>query len=209
MAAGKEPIGTSLVGLGASLKLVAFLRKKGVKVEITQEQEELLVLGRTTFDLWTDVQTEAKKTGKLLPAWYAKLIFDQEMSQHATLLREYQDALEDHRKGTEGALDRGMTAVRSVLDSIRPAGRGAGGHPSRLCRVGGSGEDQGRILRSVGRADRCRADQTGRRQDRRAVPALVTQPARIDGRGAHERSRAGEDARATSSPSVTTSASRR
>ena len=120
VAAGKEPIGTSLVGLGASLKLVAFLRKKGVKVEITQEQEELLVLGRTTFDLWTDVQTEAKKTGKLLPAWYAKLIFDQEMSQHATLLREYQDALEDHRKGTEGALDRGMTAVRSVLDSIRP-----------------------------------------------------------------------------------------
>ena len=114
----EEPIGTIHVGLRASLEAIAFLHKKNVKVDVTKEQEELLALGRTTFDLWADVLNEAKKTGKPLPPWYGKMIFDMEMGQHGTLLRAYRAALEAHRGGDQTGMDKGMAAVRDVLASI-------------------------------------------------------------------------------------------
>lgn len=118
VAVGGEPMGTIHVGLSAALKTVEFLKKKRVEVDITKEQEELLALGRTTYDLWVDVLGEAKKSGKPLPAWYGKLIFDLEMAQHGTLLRQYQVALASYRDGNESALEDGTKAVRDVFASI-------------------------------------------------------------------------------------------
>lgn len=113
-----ESISRLQVSVDTSLKMIGFLRKKGVQGDVTKEQEELLALGRTTFDLAADVLREAKKRGEPLPAWYSKQIFDQEMTQQGALLREYHDALKAHRGGESGALDRGTTAVGKVFDAL-------------------------------------------------------------------------------------------
>jgi len=123
VAAGGEPMGTIHVGLAAALKIVDFLRRSRIKVDITKEQEELLALGRTTYDLWVDVLTEAKRSGKPLPAWYVKLVFDIEMAQHGTLLRQYQEALAAYRGGDESALETGTKAAKDVFDSIAAPAR--------------------------------------------------------------------------------------
>jgi hypothetical protein len=115
---GGDAIGGMRIALLTSLQIIGFLRDKKVKVEITPQQEEILALGRTTFDMAADIRNEAKKRGEKLPAWYPLELFQQEMAQHGALLRTYRDSLDAHRRGEEGALDKGLDAVRQVYDSI-------------------------------------------------------------------------------------------
>ncbi|MGW0809110.1 eCIS core domain-containing protein [Nonomuraea sp. NPDC002799] len=116
-ARGSEPVGTITMKIRAAQALLTFLKgDKHLPVRVTAEQEELLMLGGATLDLWADFVSTLKETGNPLPAWYTRDIFERELAQQGRLLRTYAEQLGKVRAGAGKAA--GRETVNDVIDAL-------------------------------------------------------------------------------------------
>lgn len=87
-----EPMGRTGLSLSAALLLVDYLEKElKLKVDLSEEQREILEKGFATYDAWTFLQHEAQLHEKPLPPWYTIELFFMEMGQQGAFLKEYQE----------------------------------------------------------------------------------------------------------------------
>jgi hypothetical protein len=124
-----DPIGPITLRTEVSVLLVSLLKGKKLELQLTPDQEDLLVLGMATVELWTEFVRALKEDGLPLPRWYTRDIFEREMIQHGAILRAYSDYRERERTGqaveraeatkTRADLIEALYQPAMVLEAVR------------------------------------------------------------------------------------------
>ncbi len=117
-----EEIGHVDLGLTPSLAVISFLRSKKLELQLTPEQEDLLVLGYASLNLWDEFIRSLKEWDIPLPSWYSREIFNREMAQHGLMLRDYAVLLAQSQAGETAAFAGiGMTIGQIMTALYQPA----------------------------------------------------------------------------------------
>lgn len=117
-AQGGEKIGQITLALGPALTLISFLKGKKLELQLTAEQEDLLMLGYVNRNLWADFLHGLKESDLTLPTWYTRDIFDREMAQHGLILRAYADQLAKAQGGDVTARTDILETLSQVMEAI-------------------------------------------------------------------------------------------
>ncbi len=118
-AKGGEPVGQQItLAVRPSLLLLGMLKDKKLELQLTPDQEDLLVLGAATLNLWADFIRSLKENDLPLPAWYTRDIFDREMAQHGLILRAYAGQLAKAQAGEAETRTAALETMSQLMDAI-------------------------------------------------------------------------------------------
>jgi hypothetical protein len=114
-AKGGEPMGQHItLAVRPALTLLLMLKGKKLELQLTPEQEDLLILGEASLNLWVDFLRTLKQADLPLPAWYTRDIFEREMAQHGLILKTYAD----YGKKAQTSEVVARTGARQVLSIL-------------------------------------------------------------------------------------------
>ncbi len=116
---GEKPESVMQLALEPSVKLIEFLQKKKVKVQLDADQANTLIMGIANTSLWLEVKHQAKEINFPLPAWYNEAFFTAEMSSQGALLRQYTvSRIRFEKTGDQGAQSEGRNVALEILSQI-------------------------------------------------------------------------------------------
>ena len=117
-----EPYGAIALAPNIASELLRYLEARGLELQVTKEQRELLERGLGAEAAWYEIKALDERMGPLIPAWFTQAMFDRAVAQRQELFERYRRLLgaEPAKWVDEWRLDALLRLTAAIDAAARP-----------------------------------------------------------------------------------------